>query len=241
MITPPLAHVLRTQDLPDHRRQRPGARRRGGARQSVGLGTRMQDGGARHVLARAHAKASKHVGLEVTEMAKSAWVFVQSPRGRHQGDGRGRRRVQASAAASSIEAGISLLKRTFRLDRCNRSGVESFGAYVWGSVLSCNVLVVARHLLRCYVVGGSATSPGGPHSSVKAALCPLSANTRALCTHVVATSAPCGGIEPEVSQSLEETGVPGRELARLLAKSSRSSTRPSPRARSNRRRRKRLD
>lgn len=169
----------------------------------------MQDGGARHVLARAHAKASKHVGLEVTEMAKSAWVFVQSPRGRHQGDGRGRRRVQASAAASSIEAGISLLKRTFRLDRCNWSGVESFGAYVWGSVLSCNVLVVARHLLRCYVAGGSATSPGGPHSSVKAALCPLSANTRALCTHVVATSAPCVCIEPEVSQILEENGVLG--------------------------------
>ena len=90
----------------------------------------MQDGGARHVLARAHAKASKHVGLEVTEMAKSAWVF---------------RKLRNFRAG--IEAGISFLKRTFRLDRCNWSGVESFGAYVWGSVLSCNVLVVARHLL----------------------------------------------------------------------------------------------
>jgi len=73
---------------------------------------------------------SKHVGLEVTEMAKSAWVF---------------RKLQNFRAG--IEAGISFLKRTFRLDRCNWSGVESFGAYVWGSVLSCNVLVVARHLL----------------------------------------------------------------------------------------------
>ena len=73
---------------------------------------------------------SKHVGLEVTEMAKSAWVF---------------RKLRNFRAG--IEAGISFLKRTFRLDRCNWSGVESFGAYVWGSVLSCNVLVVARHLL----------------------------------------------------------------------------------------------
>ena len=73
---------------------------------------------------------SKHVGLEVTEMAKSPWVF---------------RKLRNFRAG--IEASISFLKRTFRLDRCNWSGVESFGAYVWGSVLSCNVLVVARHLL----------------------------------------------------------------------------------------------
>ena len=116
----------------------------------------MQDGDARHVGPRARPKQvsfdggfssganvadikamgvtdvafSKHVGLEVTEMAKSPWVF---------------RKLRNFRAG--IEAGISFLKRTFRLDRCNWSGVESFGAYVWGSVLSCNVLVVARHLL----------------------------------------------------------------------------------------------
>jgi len=73
---------------------------------------------------------SKHVGLEVTEMAKSPWVF---------------RKLRNFRAG--IEAGISFLKRTFHLDRCNWSGVDSFGAYVWGSVLSCNVLVLARHLL----------------------------------------------------------------------------------------------
>ena len=54
---------------------------------------------------------------------------------------------RAHRVAAGIEAGISFLKRTFRLDRCSWSGVESFGAYVWGSVLSCNVLAVARHLL----------------------------------------------------------------------------------------------
>lgn len=74
---------------------------------------------------------SKHVGLEVDDMAKSKWVF---------------RKLRNFRAG--IEAGISFLKRTFRLDRCNWSGSESFNAYVWGSVLSCNLLVVARHLLE---------------------------------------------------------------------------------------------
>jgi transposase, IS5 family len=73
---------------------------------------------------------SKHVGLEVTEMARSNWVF---------------RRLRNFRAG--IEAGISFLKRTFHLNRCNWSGFDSFAAYAWGSVLSCNLLVVARHLL----------------------------------------------------------------------------------------------
>lgn len=73
---------------------------------------------------------SKHVGLDVSEMAKSPWVF---------------RKLRNFRAG--IEAGISFLKRTFHLGRCNWSGAKSFGAYVWGSVLSCNVLVVARRLL----------------------------------------------------------------------------------------------
>jgi IS5 family transposase len=74
---------------------------------------------------------SKHVGLDVTDMAKSRWVF---------------RKLRNFRAG--IEAGISFLKRTFRLNRCNWRGFDSFGAYVWGSVLSCNLLVVARHLIE---------------------------------------------------------------------------------------------
>lgn len=73
---------------------------------------------------------SKHVGLDVTDMAKSPWVF---------------RKLRNFRAG--IEAGISFLKRTFGLRRCNWNGFDSFGAYVWGSALSCNLLVVARHLL----------------------------------------------------------------------------------------------
>lgn len=74
---------------------------------------------------------SKHVGLEVTDMAKSQWVF---------------RKLRNFRAG--IEAGISFLKRTFGLRRCNWNGFDSFGAYVWAGALSCNLLVVARHLLR---------------------------------------------------------------------------------------------
>lgn len=74
---------------------------------------------------------SKHVGLDVTDMAKSDWVF---------------RKLRNFRAG--IEAGISFLKRTFHMSRCTWHGLDSFGAYVWGSVLSCNLLLVARHLLQ---------------------------------------------------------------------------------------------
>jgi IS5 family transposase len=73
---------------------------------------------------------SKHVGLEVADMAKSKGVF------------RKLRRFRAG-----IEAGISLLKRIFGLRRCRWSGLKSFGAYAWAGALSCNLLLVARHLL----------------------------------------------------------------------------------------------
>jgi len=74
---------------------------------------------------------SKHVGLEITDMAKSKWVF---------------RKLQNFRAG--IEATISFLKRTFGLSRCNWSGFDSFSAYAWSSVLSCNLLVLARQLLE---------------------------------------------------------------------------------------------
>ena len=73
---------------------------------------------------------SKHVGLEISDMTKSERVF------------RTLRHFRAG-----IEASISFLKRTFGLSRCTWSGFESFSAYAWGSVVSCNLLVIARHLL----------------------------------------------------------------------------------------------
>jgi transposase, IS5 family len=73
---------------------------------------------------------SKHVGLEIGDMAKSKDVF---------------RKLRNFRAG--IEAGISWLKRIFGLSRCKWSGFKSFAAYAWASALSCNLLLVARHLL----------------------------------------------------------------------------------------------
>jgi IS5 family transposase len=73
---------------------------------------------------------SKRVGLQITEMVKSTWVY---------------RRLRNFRAG--VEGTISFLKRVFGLDRCGWSSFGSFKAYVCGSVLACNLLVVARHLL----------------------------------------------------------------------------------------------
>jgi len=73
---------------------------------------------------------SKHVGLQVTEMVKSAWVFKRLRRFR-----------------AGVEGIISFLKRIFGLDRCLWSGFKSFEAYAWSSVIAANLLVLARHLL----------------------------------------------------------------------------------------------
>jgi len=74
---------------------------------------------------------SKRGTLQITEMVKSSWVY------------RGLRNFRAG-----IEGTISFLKRVFGLDRCTWSGFDSFKAYVCGSVLACNLLVCARHLLN---------------------------------------------------------------------------------------------
>lgn len=66
-------------------------------------------------------------GLSVLDMAKSSWVY-KKPRNFRAG----------------IEAGISALKRAFGLDRCTWSGWEGFNRYVWSSVVSYNLLVLAR-------------------------------------------------------------------------------------------------
>jgi IS5 family transposase len=71
---------------------------------------------------------SKGRGLEVSDMVKSSWVF---------------RRLRDFRAG--IEGNISFLKRIFGLDRCIWKSWSSFQSYVWGSILSFNLLVFARH------------------------------------------------------------------------------------------------
>lgn len=73
---------------------------------------------------------AKKRGLKITEMVKSTWVY---------------RRLRDFRAG--VEGMISYLKRAFGLDRCTWKGHLSFGSYVWGSVLSANLLTLARHLL----------------------------------------------------------------------------------------------
>jgi transposase, IS5 family len=74
---------------------------------------------------------SKRVGLEISEMVKSTRVY------------RALRNFR-----SGLEGGISFLKRAFAAGRCLWRGFRSFQAHVTASVLSCNLLIVARHLLR---------------------------------------------------------------------------------------------
>lgn len=73
---------------------------------------------------------SKRVGLQITDMVKSSWVY---------------RRLRDFR--SGIEGIISFLKRGFGVGRCSWSGFASFKAYVTASVVTCNLLIVARHLL----------------------------------------------------------------------------------------------
>lgn len=73
----------------------------------------------------------KKRGLEVTDMVKSAWVFKQLRRFR-----------------AGVEGCISFLKRSFGMDRCRWRGLHSFKSYVWASVVTCNLLILARHAMQ---------------------------------------------------------------------------------------------
>ena len=72
----------------------------------------------------------KKRGLEISEMVKSTWVY---------------KRLRNFRAG--IEGMISFLKRAFGMDRCTWRGLASFGSYVMASVVTANLLTIARHLL----------------------------------------------------------------------------------------------
>ena len=74
---------------------------------------------------------SKARNLTIPDMARSTWVY------RKLRDFR-----------TGFEATISFLKRSFGLDRCTWKSLGSFKSYVWSSVLSFNLLVIARHQLQ---------------------------------------------------------------------------------------------
>jgi transposase, IS5 family len=68
--------------------------------------------------------------LQVTDMVRSTWVYKKLRDFR-----------------AGIEGTISFLKRVFGLDRCTWRSLPSFKSYVWSSIITFNLLVMARHLL----------------------------------------------------------------------------------------------
>ncbi len=73
---------------------------------------------------------SKKRGLEVSDMTKSTWVY---------------KRLRDFRAG--IEGMISFLKRSLGLTRCTWRGLTSFKAYAWSSVVTANLLLMARRML----------------------------------------------------------------------------------------------
>jgi len=73
---------------------------------------------------------SKKRGLEISEMTKSTWVY---------------KRLRNFRAG--IEGMISFLKRSLGLTRCTWRGLASFKAYAWSSVVTANLLLMARRML----------------------------------------------------------------------------------------------
>ena len=73
---------------------------------------------------------AKKRGLSTEEMCRSQYVYKKLRRFR-----------------AGIEAGISWLKRSFGLDRCTWKGWQSFKSYVWASIVSANLLTIARKQL----------------------------------------------------------------------------------------------
>lgn len=73
---------------------------------------------------------SKARTLQITDMVRSSWVYKKLRDFR-----------------AGIEGTISFLKRVFGLDRCTWRSLPSFNSYVWSSIVTFNLLVIARHEL----------------------------------------------------------------------------------------------
>ena len=70
---------------------------------------------------------AKKRGLSETDMCRSEYVYKKLRRFR-----------------AGIESGISWLKRSFGLVRCNWKGLRSFKSYVLGSIVAANLLTIVR-------------------------------------------------------------------------------------------------
>jgi IS5 family transposase len=77
------------------------------------------------------ASFARRSGVDVLSVVRSTWVYKRLQRFR-----------------AGIEGIISFLKRSFGFDRCTWRSERSFHAYAHAAVLSANLLMLARHLLR---------------------------------------------------------------------------------------------
>jgi IS5 family transposase len=73
---------------------------------------------------------AKKRGLKVEDMCRSQWVYERLRRFR-----------------AGIESAISWVKRCFGMTRCTWKGLRSFKSYVWASIVSANLLTLARKQL----------------------------------------------------------------------------------------------
>jgi len=71
---------------------------------------------------------AKKRGLSIRQMCRSEYVYKRLRRFR-----------------SGVESAISWLKRCFGLDRCTWKSLSSFYSYVWASIVSANLLTLARN------------------------------------------------------------------------------------------------
>ncbi len=74
---------------------------------------------------------AKKRGFDVLDMVRSTWVYQRLRNFR-----------------AGIEGIISFLKRIFGLGRCTWRGAASFRSYVGASIVSANLLLLARHLIE---------------------------------------------------------------------------------------------
>ncbi len=70
---------------------------------------------------------AKKRGLEVDDMCRSQYVYNRLRRFR-----------------AGIESGVSWIKRCFGMTRCTWKGLRAFKSYVWASIVSANLLTLAR-------------------------------------------------------------------------------------------------
>jgi len=73
---------------------------------------------------------AKKRGLKEADMCRSHYVYKRLRKFR-----------------AGIEAGVSWLKRSFGLNRCTWKGWQSFKSYVWATIVSANLLTIARKQL----------------------------------------------------------------------------------------------